>query len=91
MSLRYRCAEDTIARSIALAMKLSGGKGLISIRPSLLARYGCKRTRCQRFRIKRASRAQFSVIGNNTMCQAIIGWLAEPNRKTNLIEKAISQ
>ena len=58
MSSRYRCAGDTIARSIALAMKLPGGRMPVLIRLSLLERYGWKRTRCREFRIKRASKAK---------------------------------
>jgi hypothetical protein len=39
-------AGDTIARSIAAAMKAHGGKNPVSIRPSMLACCGYKRIRC---------------------------------------------
>jgi hypothetical protein len=59
MSLLCRCAGDTIAKFITLAMKLRGEERLVSIRPSLLALSGCKRIRCQRLRIKQlASKTQ---------------------------------
>jgi hypothetical protein len=52
MSLPSRYAGDTIARSIAVAMKLPGGKRPISIRPPPLARYGWIHIHCQRIQIK---------------------------------------
>jgi hypothetical protein len=45
MSLRSPFAGDTIARSIAAAMKAHGGKKPVSIRPSTLACCGYKRIR----------------------------------------------
>jgi hypothetical protein len=45
MSSLFRYAGDTIARFIALAMKLHGGKKPILIRPFPLARCGYKRIR----------------------------------------------
>jgi hypothetical protein len=58
MSLPSRCVADTIARSIALAMKLPGGRMSVLIRPSLLERYGWKRTRCRQFQTKRESKTR---------------------------------
>ena len=51
MSLRYRYAVVIIAKSIALVMRPVGGKMLVSMRLSPLARYGWKRIRYRRNRL----------------------------------------
>src|SRR5262249_22235128 len=56
--LPSRCAGDTTARFIALAVKRPGGKKPASIRASLLARYGWKHIPCPRLRIKRAPKTR---------------------------------
>jgi hypothetical protein len=53
MSLRSRCAADTIARFIALAMKPNGGKKRVSIRPSMRVPCGYKHIRCRPTQILR--------------------------------------
>src|SRR6516165_1613660 len=55
MSSPCRYAGDTIARSIALVMKLHGGAKLVSIRMSPLVPYGSKLTHSRQFRTKSAS------------------------------------
>ena len=51
MNLRCHCAEDTIARSTAAAMKLHGGGGQGSNQLPRLACYGWKRIRKRHFRM----------------------------------------
>jgi hypothetical protein len=45
MSLQFRFAGATIARFITPAMKPLGGKKPVSIRPSMLVRFGYERIR----------------------------------------------
>jgi hypothetical protein len=50
MSLLSRSVGAIIARSIALAMKLHGGKKPVSIRPSQPAPYGWRHIRCRQLK-----------------------------------------
>jgi hypothetical protein len=58
MNSPFRYAGAIIARPIAMAMKLHGGKMPVLIRPSVPARSGWKRIRCRRLWMKWAAKAR---------------------------------